>query len=231
MAKNIILDYIKEKLQEEVTKPIPGPVVTVSRDFGCPGEVLGNELAKVLSSQILNDGTIAEWKSVNKEIISTAAEELHISEAQVERMYKEEHSTNIFENIFSQFADYMPSDIEVKKKVATIILSLANQGKVVIVGRAGAMLTHTFANSLHIQLHAPIDWRIQSIMNLKKVDRSQAKKLIETVDRERVYLRKFFSGEENTNDFFDISFNAARLSVPDMLETCLLVLKKRGIVK
>ncbi|MBI3396756.1 MAG: cytidylate kinase-like family protein [Spirochaetia bacterium] len=230
MAKNSLLLFIKDKVGHTGSKKQSGPVITISREYGCPGIGLSQDLADALSKKRSADGRVAEWKALDKEIISRAAHEVDLTPGLVEKLYKEK-SMGFFADLFKSFSDhYVPSDVQVKKTVAGVVRAMAHEGHVVILGRGGVVLTHDMPRSLHVKLFAPLDWRIERVKVMDKVKEPKARQLIETVDRERIYLRNFLAGEQTQDSIFDLHLNAARLTVPEMVAMIVRVLEVRKIV-
>ncbi len=230
MAKNTLLDFVKVKLKEKSAKKSLGPVVTVSREFGCPGRIVADELAKQLSRRKDSSGRIIEWEALGKEIISEAAKEMHLSPKLVENFTREK-PRGIFGQFFASFSDhYVPNDIDVKKTVANVVRFLAKQGHVVIIGRGGAVLTRDIKDSLHIRLYAPVEWRVKRAMEMEKVNAAEARKMIDAIDRERIYLRNVLAGETTDMSLFDVAFNCQELGVPEIVAASLRILELKKII-
>lgn len=193
------------------------------------GSTLGNELQKALQGKKLKFSSSSEWEVLDKEIITSAAKELDLPANLAEKYFRAEHSNNPLENLFRSISDhYLPSDLEIKKKVAEIILTMADKGNVIILGRAGAMLTHEMDNSFHVKLYAPPEWRAQQIMKMKNVSEKEAMNLVKMVDRERVYIRKFFAGEQQSDDFFNVTYNCDRMNIEEITSSVVHILEKKG---
>lgn len=234
MSKNIIMDYVQQIIRDNsIPNETPGPVITISREFGCPGSSFAETLSSSLSQRKTQNGKKNSWAAINKEVISEAAKDLNLPEDLIQKIYSTRHSSNPFENLFMSFSDfYLPSDIEIKKKIANIMLTMANRGNVILVGRGGAIITRDIPDSFHIQLYAPISWRVEQTMRQKPdLSKEEAHKMVEMVDRERIYIRNFFAGESSSGDFFDIRFNLERLSLDDVMQACLFFLEHKGIIQ
>ena len=150
----------------------------------------------------------------------------------MEKICRQSHTNNFFRELFTTFSDfYTPSDIEVKKKITDIILALAYKGRMIIVGRAGAVLTREIRDSFHIKLYAPTKWKIEQVKGHSIVGEEEAKKIINAVDQERMYLRNFFAGESIDQDAFDITFNCATFSVAEMAGSVLNILVRKKILQ
>ncbi|KAB2931551.1 MAG: cytidylate kinase-like family protein [Leptonema illini] len=236
MPEHAILKYLKERrLAEfgpEVEPKKPGPVVTISREYGCPGFTLAEKLAGTLSRKTLADGSRGEWKAVNREILKEAADHFELPESLVNEIYRRAHPVHPLVDLFRSLpGNPMPGDVKIKKKVADIVLKMATDGRYVIVGRGGAMLARNIPDSLHIQLYAPVAWRLDRVMERDKVSKEEALRRIQSVDQERVFLRKFLSGETPTTDFFDVAFNCATVSVAQIESAAIDLLYSKHMLQ
>ena len=231
MKKHPLLQFIEERLKENTpSEEVPGPVITISREYGCPGYNLGLELAERLSHRSSIKGGVVDWKTLNREILVQAADEIKLTPDLVDRIIHQK-PLGMFADIFQSFSDhYLPNDMEVKKKVAAIILDLAIHGNVIIVGRAGAMITQQLPNTLHFHLYASLDSRIAKVVEKEGLKEDEARKKILRVDQERVYIRKFYAGEAADSSFFDANFNTGTLDTETIVESILAMARKKGLI-
>src|SRR5215813_1927808 len=69
--------------------------------------------------------------------------------------------------------------------VRSAIAEIAAVHNVVVLGGGGQFLLSRVAASLHVQIVAPLPYRIARVMRLAQVDRAQGEKIIEERDREK----------------------------------------------
>ena len=60
----------------------------------------------------------------------------------------------------AHLSKYYKSDRKIRGTVGKVIRNIACEGYAVIVGRGGVAITRDIANSLHINLEAPMEWRV-----------------------------------------------------------------------
>lgn len=227
MARNSILDYIKEKINSDnVNSEISIPrVITISREYGCPGIPIANEVSKALA-----DANKTEWSVVDKQIINQAAEELDIPAKLIDQIAKSKPK-GVFEELFLSFSDiHLPSDVKIKKTIARILRTVALHGNVVILGRGGAVLSRDLQKSVHVHLHASVAWRTGRVMKLENL-KSEAEAIgrINVVDNERIFLRNYFAGENLGQNVFDVSYNCEYLSQEQVVKSILQIAQMKGI--
>ena len=216
MKKELLFEYIHQGIETPAKKL---PFITISRDYGCPGQQFAQAVVDQLNSKLPD----AEpgWNKVDKEIISLAAGELNLDPELVQRLISQEDQGFFYDLMTSFSNSYVPADIQAKKKVAAIIRSLANKGNMVLLGRGGVILTRHMPQGMHIRLMAGKEWRTEQVMAMHNCSRSDAISMMQTVDRERIYLRSFFAGEEPETSHYDLILNAERLTVDAMVKTAL----------
>ncbi|MDA3780112.1 MAG: hypothetical protein PF487_07855 [Bacteroidales bacterium] len=76
--ENILLKYLEDRHKnniEEINFAGLGPVVTISREFGCPAKMIAKKISEKLN-EIHAGKEKQNWKIVTKEILDNAAKEL-----------------------------------------------------------------------------------------------------------------------------------------------------------
>ena len=176
-----------------------GPIVTISRDYGCPGKKIAEELANNLSTNYKDS-----WTWIDKEILEQLSKELKLNPSVVNDLsnFTDRKLSDYIALIFS--TDYYPGEKKIKNTMAEIITSFANKGNVVIVGRAGFILTSHIKKSFHIKLTAPFEWRVDQISEKRGISYPDAIIIVEEFKIKREQFLKFYSS--STND--DLNFHA-----------------------
>ncbi|MCB1172989.1 MAG: cytidylate kinase-like family protein [Leptospiraceae bacterium] len=223
MNKQLLKDYIHKSFENSQSQQT-GPVITISREYGCPGIPV-------------SDGVIAElhkagrsvWHKIDREALNLVADELQIDPEKVDQVIREKNPGLLSEMMSSFRVHYVPSDVTIKKKYAAIVTALARQGHILILGRGAEILAQQIDTALHVRIIAPREWRIRRAMSMHSVNEADAAKLLDTIDRERLYLRHFYSGEDLTDYNYDLILNAARLPVDAMVQLIVSSLQQKGM--
>lgn len=160
-------------------------IITISRQMGSGGTYIGYLVAKELG-----------FRYLDREILQQAAKELGIEPCILERY--EGRSASLMENIVQSFCfstPEMPDLPPLRRPVynrdlfileSEIMKEVANRCSAVIIGRGGFYILKDRPDTIHIFVHAPLDYRIEMIMKEQKIaDKKKTKKMIEDSDRER----------------------------------------------
>jgi cytidylate kinase len=228
---NSLLIYLNKRLQEENSyktdfERTAGPVITFSREVGCNALAL----AKLLAKQLNRHNLISNWKVLSKEIFYQSAKELDLDPERVRKIFKQTDRYT-FDEILKAFSDrQFKSERRIVKTVADVVRSFAIDGFSIIVGRAGHIIARDIKNSLHIRLVAPLEYRINNIMENNKLNREEAILFIRRVEKERIAFRNAICQENLYEEVFDVCINRASFSDEETLDMIECAIEKKKIV-
>lgn len=231
---NLFLKYMRERTGKRKSSGpdfyAPGPVITISRDYGCPGRRIARLLSETLTEKNARLGGTQEWKWISKEIIEESARELKLSPTLIQDL-SDYRTRGFFENLALFFSDeFYPGDVKIKNTIARFIYNAASEGNVVIVGRAGESITKNFDKSLHIKLQAPLNWRAKQVADSYGMSIVDAKKEVLEMDKRRTQFRNYFEKDLPDIEFFDIFFNVATMTDEEIIEMIIIIAETRGFV-
>ncbi len=231
--QNILTHYMRERMQKSGLSGISkqqGPVVTVSRAYGCPGKLTGQELVHALNKKLTVARDKRHWRLISKEILEESAKELNLDKVTIKEAAHSHQSSVMTSLIQSLSNKFYPGDDKVKRTIADVILTFANEGKVVIVGRGGVILTQNIKNSIHIKLDAPMEWRVQKVCETQDMASDDATKKILEIDYKRTKLLEYYAGKKPIDWVFDMVFNMSKMSVEEIIQTTVNIMESRGIL-
>lgn len=223
--------YLTERYQASLAKQeYEGPVVTISREYGCPSQQLSTRLAERLNQVKSSNAKKIPWRWINKQILYESARELKLEPADIEYVFNFEKK-NIFDDILSsQSRKYYKSDRKIRNTIAGVIRNLASEGNVIIVGRGGVAITRDMERSLHVMLEAPLEWRTLRLAEKYCMTEKEARKLAVEVDKKRKEFRDYFHGKGTDYTRFDAKYNSMTLSINDITESVVGLLQARNFV-
>jgi cytidylate kinase len=232
---NILLDYMKNRFKFESVSPEKnqskfGPVVTFSREYGCPAKRLAGMLTSALNRIELENFSKYRWQWIGKEILEESAKELNLKPTMIQEVANKEYNGVVDDIVKSLSHRYYPGDIKIKKTIGEVIRSFAEHGHVIIVGRGGVSITQDIQRSLHIRLTAPLEWRVNDVSKKQMISLTEAKKKILHIDAQRELIREFFVGKKVDNHEFDVIFNYMTLDEDDIIAAIIRLMESKDLV-
>jgi hypothetical protein len=114
--------------------------------------------------------------------------------------------------------------------VRSAIAEIAAVHNVVILGSGGQFLFARVAASLHVQIVAPLPYRIARVMRTARVERARAEKIIEERDREKeVFLSTLYGRDWRDPAHYDIVLNIDHFSNDVAVEIIVRAAQAKGI--
>ena len=211
-----LLSYLKKRYEESQTKKTePGPVITISREYGCPIKPLAQKMSELLSELKKPSGNKHIWKWYSKEILEESARELQLNPMQIKYVFDYEKKGTL-EDFFNSFSHYYQSDKKIRNTIGHVIREIANQGHAIIVGRGGIAVTRDIPQSLHIKLEAPLEWRTIIVSQRYQLSIEKARATCIETDKKRQEFRDYFEGKNTDYTRPDVSFNCMTLTVDEI---------------
>lgn len=208
---DVLFSYLQSRIRDQnpQVKTDPGPVITISREYGCPAKVLAGLLVEKLNES----GKFKRpWQWISREILEKSAEDLKVSPEYIKHIFSYEDRSMIDEILSATRKDIRyRSDRQIKTSIGKVIRSFGEQGHIVIVGRAGVALTRHIQNSLHIRLQADPGYRAGLISESKGLALDDARSLLKEKDQNRHRFLQYYLGEPCCNRFFDLIINCQKV--------------------
>lgn len=173
-------------------------VVTISRQIGSNGENFAKMLAETTGYDLL-------WR----EVINKAAKKIGapgVALAMIDEL---------------GLLGLCPTPKECEayiQAVKTVMDEHADQGKVIIVGRASQVILRGFPDTLHLRVIANHKTRITNICNEKKVNPDAALEQIKQSDAYREkYLQDFYHVDWNDPSLYDLVINTSKFEMDHLI--------------
>ncbi len=234
--ENLFLKYMKERsgrAKGSITSHIyhsPGPVITISREFGSRGSEIAEKLTTVINDRNKRLGISKEWRYISKEILEDAAKELNMTKELTEQMLSSSQ-TDIFDNLTMFMSnDFYTTSTKVKNTIAKVIYAFSAQGHAVVVGRAAEAIVKDIYKSLKIKIAAPLDYRTNIVAQRENISHMEARKKCNAEDKRREQFRRYFESKKDEIEYYDIVFNSSTMSDNEIIEMILIVAETRGFI-
>jgi cytidylate kinase len=227
-----LLKYMSDRLQEKSGKTKkPGPVITISRLYGCPAKRVAKSLIDKLSEKMIVRGhPEIHWKIVTKEILEESAKELEVDPAKIKYVFDCQEKGTFHTILDEHLNKYYKSDRMIKSTIGKVIRNIAIDGHAIIVGRGGVAITRDIPHSLHINLEAPEEWRIIRTMEKLCLSEEEAQKYALSLDKKRKQFRDYFEGKGSDYTSFDMTFNCMTLSVEEIASIIVKTIELRHLI-
>jgi cytidylate kinase len=186
-------------------------MLTISHQYGSGGSQIARDL-----------GGRLQWSVWDKEIVRKIATEYQLAETEVEA--KDERVASFIEKVvdllgmggFSTAYSILPprglDDAKLLHMTRTIVEEIAQEGRAIIVGRGGNHILATRPRTLHVFIFAPLESRVQRVIQMEKLTRSEAERRISGMDRLRTdYVRTFFHADWRDPTRYHLTVDSAVL--------------------
>jgi cytidylate kinase len=230
--ENLLLKYFEARIKDVNLNKEAGPVITISREYGCPSKILAGILVEKLN--LIDQGPPSDrnrWRWIGRELLEEAANDLKVDPRHIGHIF-DYHERSIIDDILAatkKDGSYK-SDHAIKKSVGKVIRVIGERGHVVIVGRAGVVLNREIKKSFHIRLMAPLDWRVERIMQTYKLKREEALDLIATKDANRKRFLEYYLGQKFQLQIFDMVYNCAYMSLEEIADSVIFCSRQRKMI-
>ncbi len=179
-------------------------VVTIARQFGAGGRTLGNRIAERLG-----------YTLIDEQIVEHLAMEADVSSDWVNSIESEAGSGGLLSKVITKFGPFRKGyvDVAMEEKpgyidsnlyihlLHKILPKIANQDKVIILGRGGQYILADYPNTFHFLMIANLSRRIQFMMDNYNLTQKQAQIVVEKQSRIRKDLYKYFGREDYDRPF------------------------------
>ncbi len=200
--------------------------ITISHQLCSGGSYLGQKLAEALEAPF-----------VNREILKVVAEKLNLAEAVLEQ--REERLSGFWES-FSRLAvytnpaeclsteNYIPTDRELFDLESSVIARIAENSSAIFLGRCGRYILRDHPRRFSLLVLSDLADRVQRARELYCVDEGEARKLLETNDRERkAYISAFTRQDAWDARNYDLCVNLSTLGRQAAFEISLQAIQTK----
>jgi cytidylate kinase len=215
MSSNYLLKYLDVRFMGELAEPPAehkGMVITMSRDTGCDGMPILEEVRNNLNANLKGINKKHPWNIVSKEIFEKSARKLNVDVDLFDKLENKKDRSFVEDLLISFSKDNYPSDLKIKRTYKEVIESVAKDGAVFILGRAGVAIVEHNRRNLHIKVTAPFEWRVKKLAKEYGTTEASARKHILDSDEKRDDLKAYYMGRKVHFSDYDVVFNEATLT-------------------
>ncbi|MCX5858022.1 MAG: cytidylate kinase-like family protein [Deltaproteobacteria bacterium] len=207
------LDVFDYGLKSEKVKG--GPIITISREPGSGGSEIARKLSKDLSMDLMGG-----------QIIQHVAESAKMSRKVIESL-DEKEVTRRDSFLAALFRDRHLWPDEYLQHLTKVIGTIGRYGNAIIVGRgANHILPQT--KTFRVRIIAPLDYRINYVMEDRKYTRTEAEQYVVKIENNRkAFIRKYFNADVTDPKLYDIVVNTGGITIEGAMEAIKIAFKLR----
>ena len=206
-------------------------VITINRELGRGGRTVGKKLAAKLGVQFYD-----------KALIKALEEKYNLSVEEIENLKGRNHSwwADFARSFFlAERAKTMyysnPSALDEPDVLTTdemfeteqkVLQEIAEEESCIIAGRLGFHVFRNHPNHLSILIQAPMEQRIERVMQKQSLSREEAEKVIKKVDKMREnYVKKYAQTSRYDTRNYDLVISMAGQTEDDVVDLIMQYIK------
>jgi cytidylate kinase len=205
--------YLADKRDMDITDT-GYPFVTISRQAGAGGHTLARDILRQLD-RYAGQEWASGWEVFDYKLCLLIAQDTQL-QASFEFLMGEEYRSGIQQMIYELLVG-RSEQYTLQKRIFEIIRILATIGRVVIVGRGGAFVTHDMPTGVHLRLVAPEAMRVRNMMTMMDTTRDKALEIMEKQDKDRArMIRDFFNRDINDPLIYNVIWNMGTIGSEEL---------------
>jgi cytidylate kinase len=177
-----------------------GPTITISREFGCEAFPMAERLQELLEKK-----SGEKWLLMDKLLLEEVSRNHNLSE---ELLKKLGEKMSFLDEILATFSPRWKTEKDYNRLLCRQIISLANNGNVIIVGRGAAFITQQMEECHHFRLYAPSWFKNNSIAKRLGIPLEEAEEMVIRKQQQRdKFIRDFLNCDAHDLNVYNLAFN------------------------
>ena len=186
-------------------------IVTIGREFGSGGRLIGQKLAERMGV-----------KCYDKELINLASKESGLCTEVFENNDEKPLNSFFYSLVMDtgamgqSFAGYMDAPLNQKVFLAQFetIQRLAERESCVIVGRCADYALHDYPNTIHIFISGELEDKVERVSGYNNISKDKALELIAKSDKKRANYYNYYSNKKwGVASTYDLCINSSLTGV------------------
>ena len=199
----------KDKAAHQHRKVKPRPCLTISREFGCEGYPVAEQLLKIMEQK-----TGDTWLMIDLAVLDEVARRHEISKEILDHLGER---NRLLAEVLSTFSPRWKTDNDYFQLICSHVISLAEQGNVIIMELGGAVITRHIEHSHHFRIIASGAFKTSTIAKRLFLASDEAETLVKRKQRERDKFARDFLGQDDHDPYlYDLTFNNDYCSAPQI---------------
>ena len=191
-------------------------IITISRQYGSGGRLIGRKLAEKLGIPFLD-----------RQLITDAAAQCGLHEDAVERLEEKPTSSLLYAlsggytsaAVVGDRVDVLPMNDRVFYVQSNLIRKAAREGSCVIVGRCADYILRNNPDAVHVYIHADLAIRIERGIQYYGLSPEKAESVLLRIDRQRASYHNFYSDRKwGKAENYDLCLNSGIIGLDNTVE-------------
>lgn len=168
-------------------------LITISQDYACGGYIIASIVANQLGIDFFDDDRIRQ--------------------SAIDRGVKPENLVGLEEKVPGFFDRLLYKQPQIYLDVLQEeVYNIAEKGNAIIFGHGSQVLLQEFECALHIRIHAPMEKRLENLMNKRGIDRQHAEKFINSKDEQfNGFFKYAFKRDNKDLSLYDLIINTDKI--------------------
>ena len=196
-------------------------VVTISASYGAGGSWVAPRVAERL-----------EWRFVDRAIPVQVAERLEVP---VEHAHvHDEAAAPRFTRLLARLPNTSgvvvpePTTDAFCRETERLLIEAADEGEVVVLGRAAAIVLRERPGALHVRLDGPQEARVFQAMRVEEIDEDEARRRQRNSDRARMdYVKHFYRADPRDPSHYHLVLRSTGLPLDTCVELIVAAARSR----
>lgn len=201
------------------------PFITISREAGTSAHALARRLVTELNHKLYADER--SWETLDHQTMEMLVGDQKLSAAVMESLEQTDHSwfSELLEGLPGN-DDSSPSELQIFHHTAAAVRTLAQAGRIVLVGGGAAYITSGMPGGVHVRLVAPKQYRVESTAKAEHLSLSDAAAKVDRLDRNRAaFFRRYWPERPLGAEQFTMTLNVAHLTEEEMAAAIIAVVR------
>jgi cytidylate kinase len=188
------------------------PTITLSREFGCEAYPVAGHLKDMLEKK-----SGENWIVMDKGVLEEVAGNHNLSEDILKGLGEK---SRFLEEILATFSPSWKTEKDYFRLICRHMVSLAEKGNVILIGRGGAIITQGLGNCFHFRMYASQKFKVNSISKRLNIQGSEAEAIIYKKQKQRdAFIRDFLDRDARDMNLYNLVINNDRNSAEKAAKT------------
>lgn len=184
-------------------------VLSISRQFGAGGRTLGEMVASELGYHFLHESQLDQMADK-----AEAASQGSATQSQYHAQVVELLASLAPSNFMERWTVAEGEDKAHIERLSRVIQELAEEGKVVLLGRGAQFILRYRPDTVRVLLVSELSHRVAFMAMHYQMDEATAKRLIAEADKKRTrFLNNFYPGEPDESSLYHLVLNTSLTSL------------------